>query len=554
MTRHSNALETETFRQGLTLPERLRLKVVSPSPRNIDNRIGRERLEIWRSWFNRDSTGAPAWGKFLAHQGLTEAQLKRLDGLANLNGKLPDWVVTFQHIRNYLERVEIKPRADLDVADNLARAATGWAIEKISSSKNWRMLSANAQLSVEESLVRRLARTARPAVNWELLAMGADRQFSRGLKRDGVPLQIFFLAPGIARQARRLLENYPALARLWAVQIGFWLSFVEDFLEHAKAFRDRGRIGKAIVSEMDVDLSDPHEGNRAVIRVRFGQNDEWFYKPRGGQHEKAWFDLLGWFNDNGFPLPFRILETRCKDRHCWMESVHSRACRNENELADFCFRLGALMCLMHVLRGVDFHPANVIACGDQPIVVDCETLFHPATRLPEYASAEEESLFRTGALAIVRRISGLTPKARFSNERVLENLENGFGMMNDSIRTDRSAAIHLKKWAKSLGRNASRLIHRPTAQYGQMLERSLVPSLLTSGLERSLFLHACCGDAIQTSRRASAEVKALENSDIPLFRGKPRVASFDLSRKTVDQSIVMMRQAFAAHHKGQVQR
>src|SRR5436305_753499 len=85
----------------------------------------------------------------------------------------------------------------------------------------------------------------------------------------------------------------------------------------------------------------------------------------------------------------------------WRVCVRDR--QNLKEAQDYCFRLGALICLIHSLRGVDFHPANIVDAGDQPIVIDCETLFHPATALPKYAGAEENSLKRTGFLSLVER-------------------------------------------------------------------------------------------------------------------------------------------------------
>jgi len=195
------------------------------------------------------------------------------------------------------------------------------------------------------------------------------------------------------------------------------------------------------------------------------------------------------------------------------------------------------------------HPGNIIASGNQPVVVDCETLLHPETFLPEEVRAEDDSIVRTGLLPAV---SGLTASTNLEPEEISESLRNGFRAMIEGLRTPRADA-RLREWAKACEKFPVRRIYRPTAHYYEMLERSLVPSLLRSGLQRSLFLHACCGRAKKRSRE-SEEVEALEDGDIPMFHGKPAVLSLDLSEAVFTDSILRIDRALGVHHKTQVQR
>lgn len=536
--------------RALTLEERLRLEVLPAESAKVDNHTEVEPLSIWRAWFNRGSGASDAWPKFLAENGLDERKLLRLRNIgAAMN--LPRWVETLHRLVRYLQSAIVDPDVRQSVSENMATPLVRFAWSELVTSCNaadLRALSAKGQLALRHSLLVRLVRSATPAVNWEILAAKAARNLSVGsAPRNEIDFLNYLFSAGVVMETRRFLANYPVLARLWAVQIEQWQQFVTDFLKEAIAFASRFRIGPgstaSIISSLAFDLSDPHGGNRTVVRVNFGEKCEWFYKPRSGLQERAWFKLLAWINKRGFPRPFQVVTVRNQDRQCWMESVPSRDCRNQKERVDFSFRLGALMCLIHVLRGVDFHPANIITSGDQPIIVDCETFLHPATFLPDYAREEEASVVRTGMLALLKNISTKTANMRRGKEELFERLIEGFRAMHHLLRLDRSALSHLKTWAKQLGEISSRKVYRPTAHYYQLLERSLAPSLLTSGLDRTLFLHAGCRDEGHSSRRADVEVKALEDADIPVFRRRPRRIEFDLTETTLEKSISMIRRA-----------
>ena len=529
--------------RGLTLEERLRLGAASRASGKIDNHNAIERLKIWRSWFDRDEAPTNGWKDFLAENNLTEKRLIALESRSYSKQKLPSWAITLDRVCRYLERASLEPNDKLSVSENLAATVVEFAWAELSGCANLQLLSGRADVALKQSLLRRLAWTAEQAVTWEMSVAKSAWRVSRDLEPER-DLQRYFFSSGVTKEALRLLKNYPALARLWAVQIEFWQRYVRDFLKHSASFVRSAGIrakGAPIISSIDVDLSDPHEGNRSVLRVNFGK--PWFYKPRPGWQERAWFELLGWINAHGFPRPFWILKVNSEDRHCWMESVQARPCRNEKEALLFCFRTGALMCLIHLLRGVDFHPENLIVAGPHPVVIDCETLLHPATSLPKYARAEDASIRRTGMLMLVKRIPVGILGRQGRGDRLLDELLGGFLAMHDFMRRDGPACGYLQRWARGLRKVAARNVYRPTAHYRALLNQSLTPSLLASGLERSLYLRACC-DGTNPSRRVRAEVAALQNADVPVFRRKPRGIRFDLSEKTLQQSISAIRAAF----------
>ena len=73
----------------------------------------------------------------------------------------------------------------------------------------------------------------------------------------------------------------------------------------------------------------------------------------------------------------------------------------------FYHRQGALLALLYVLDGTDMHYENLIAVGEQPVLVDVETLFHPShapagalSRDPAYR-ALLSSVYRTALLPLL---------------------------------------------------------------------------------------------------------------------------------------------------------
>src|SRR5262249_4562067 len=52
-------------------------------------------------------------------------------------------------------------------------------------------------------------------------------------------------------------------------------------------------------------------------------------------------------------------------------------CRTADEVRDFYRQQGAYLALLYVLEATDFDPADVIAAGGHPVLVDLDALFQP---------------------------------------------------------------------------------------------------------------------------------------------------------------------------------
>ena len=290
---------------------------------------------------------------------------------------VPGWVSVFQDLVENLRNSRTCYRPRLGIANNLAYPVMHYAWRKVGG---WEvgggrlLLSGEARRSLRQSLLKRLSFTAKNPAEWMWNVLRANSALlieSRG-EASEVLLRNAVFANGVEPLALRLLEDYPALARLWAVQVINWRCCISQFLERAITFAREylGLRTTRIVRKIETDLSDPHSENRSVMQVWFEDGSRWFYKPRSGDSEKAWFTLLGWLNEQNFSTQFALVKIISERDYCWMRAVQHRQCRSKKEATRYYFRAGALLFLVHWLRGVDFHAGNIIAHGTQPIIVD----------------------------------------------------------------------------------------------------------------------------------------------------------------------------------------
>jgi lantibiotic modifying enzyme len=298
------------------------------------------------------------------------------------------------------------------------------------------------------------------------------------------------------------------------------------------------------------------------MRVHFADDSLWYYKPRSGRQEFQWFNLLRLLNENGFQAPFKNVKVICSGAHCWMESISHRPCRSRRDVAIYYFRAGAILYLVHLLRGVDFHAGNIIAHASQPVLIDCETLSHPAVRISQKMTRKEEgSVLRTGMLpihdsliqhqddvsALGRRDLGshsvlLNGRLALANQFVEETVA-GFSAMHVLFRKMSTRSSRLQRIIDSFDQVNCRYIYRPTAQYSWMRKHSLSPSILTNGFDRSLFLHALCRDGLTPQRFVEKEVQSLERGDIPVLYGRASRSRQCLPDKVMTQSISLLRKS-----------
>jgi hypothetical protein len=203
----------------------------------------------------------------------------------------------------------------------------------------------------------------------------------------------------------RLLAGYPVLARMLAQTSLDAAAATAELVTRYRADRPELAAGlldgrdPGALTGVELGLGDAHQGNRSVAILSFASGARVVYKPRPLEQHALLDDLTGWFAGLLPALRLRTPRTLRRNGYGWLEFVPHRWCETLDEAGVFYRRQGALLALLYAVDGADMHYENLIACGDQPVLVDAETLLH--TGLPMPSTAGHDPAIDSAALAAV---------------------------------------------------------------------------------------------------------------------------------------------------------
>lgn len=201
---------------------------------------------------------------------------------------------------------------------------------------------------------------------------------------------------------RYFMDKYPMLIRRQRERMGLitaaWVSFAERLTSDRELIAAHFRIPLIDLCVTDVKCAagESHNGAQTVIIVSFGEQRRLVYKPRSLSAEVAFQTYLAWINEICPSAGLRILQCLDRGEYGWMEFVANEAASSPREISSYYYRYGALIAAYNSLQGTDLHYENMIACRDQPMLIDLETIFHPA-----HLSALEGDESATGVMDIV---------------------------------------------------------------------------------------------------------------------------------------------------------
>lgn len=550
------------------------------------------RLAGWRARF--DTCGAGLFDRWLADSGLDEQLLLRLlaESPASLASRLPRpwWAEAVERaVRadDSANPATVDPSHDPDPTDwrdaftrplrPLIADTVDWLIERSRSlipAAQVDLTSVIAGFTVD--LGRDLARLAARTLVVELRARrdagrlpGADsrERFAAFIRQMSQPAEL-----------ADLLHRYPVLARLLAQAGRFRAEALLELLTRYSA--DHATIAKTIFSGADPgpvrhvgEVGDPHRQGRAVQLLDFAGGNRVVYKPRTVEPQLRLNELVQWMNNSVAGLDLRTPAVVAGAGYGWVEYIANDELKDPAQAARFHHRLGALLALLHAVGATDMHYENVIACGEQPVVVDPETIFHPfltpVTRITDPAArALATSVARVALLPSIEvgeegvtDISGLghDPAASSPHSRVdwadpctdqmrlvrrpvdatgshnrarlggvavdpvayRDVLCRGFRQGYDVITRDRTTFGELLRRSMDL---EVRAVLRPTRGYTTLLEESTHPGLLTDGMYRDEAFSVLWTQQPTSPlhwRAAAHEARDLWQGDVPLFTSRP---------------------------------
>lgn len=382
--------------------------------------------------------------------------------------------------------------------------------------------------------------------------------------------------------AARLLSKYPVLARQLHLAVEQWESasfelisrYASDARMLSERFGDDGALGA--LTGLVLDAGDPHRDGRTVAFLDFDSGQRVVYKPRSMAVDTAFATLLAWLDARGFSPKLRSPVCLDRGRYGWAEFIERRDCACRAEIARFYESQGALLGLLHALCGTDFHHENLIACGQDPVPVDLETLMVPDVSrlglggslsppgseihatvmnvglLPERlwqgrdgggvdmsglgADGEDSALVPslgleaagTDSMRLVRKPTKVPPGRHLPRLDGLpapvtefrDCFERGFAAAYNFLATHRDALLAPDGPITTFSGAETRIILRPTYYYALILMDGFHPRFLADGLDRDLFFDRLWGHAPLRQlapRLIEAERRALWRNDIPCF-------------------------------------
>ncbi|MGB7443293.1 MAG: type 2 lanthipeptide synthetase LanM family protein [Coleofasciculaceae cyanobacterium] len=322
-----------------------------------------------------------------------------------------------------------------------------------------KLLSEPAYLSLEKSLLQRLANITAKTLDYEF-------SHSRPLGKNLLNLLIQ-TSQGVASKEQyqkfvdKLLadgllsffQKYPVLARLISISIDFWVESTGEFLERLEAdlpaiqeiftedlpkraeYSNLSELGK--VKEIQASLSDYHNQGRSVISLTFTSGLKLIYKPKNLSLEVTYCQLLDWFNQQftsqanqgieATNLLFKVLKVLNRGSYGWVEYVEQKPCEDEEAAQRFYQRAGMLLCLLYLLGTSDCHYENLIASGEHLVLIDMETVMH------HQAKAMEEFLPQTATSVATNHLfdsvlsTGMLPMWDFSADQSIAFDLSGLG-------------------------------------------------------------------------------------------------------------------------------
>jgi lantibiotic modifying enzyme len=421
----------------------------------------------------------------------------------------------------------------------------GWkGFEKQDNTGLLTLLSSKAKANLKRNLQSTLERITRPSFELEWMSFTlAVRSLGFPNRENPALTARMFLRENPDDRLGLLFKKFPALAYLWTLATVQWRDHVLELLGRIR--KDRAALSKAFfkqgvpnqIMDLRLGLSDPHHGGRSVSLIVFNRDNRVIYKPRSGQNELAWFSFLGWMNQNGFQPKLRLLRVLVRKDYCWMEFAGACPCSNGAAVRRFYERLGGLIAAAYLLKAVDCHRENLIAAGEDPLLVDTDALWHvsPVTK----AQSVGDVLYGTGFFpnakrrSLRSRSSVLGPASRGDHlphlgcrsippGRYGDAIMSGFHRAWRCVLGNPARRTAFRCRVESIRARKRRWIYRATTEYGAILRASVRPAVLHSAAERGALVSELSRRSAVSKSVVQAEINALCDLDIPYFTRRTR--------------------------------
>ncbi len=389
--------------------------------------------------------------------------------------------------------------------------------------------------------------------------------------------------------AAELLQKYTILKTQLSIKIA---QYIDAYLEFfSRLNQDIETVYKTFLNgqyrfklkRVKAD-GDRHNHGRCVMTLEFSlgnRTKKLIYKPRSVEIEVAYQAMLVWFNQHLRTMNLKTLTVAPKKNYGWVEFIDYRGCQKNTEIQRFYERMGILMGILYLLAGTDIHSENVIAHGEQPVVIDLECLFTPfylkeeisgasagdkrpnkaperftvlnTLFLPQRTLADENyGGFETSPLAAqggektpyhvmewkkegtdqmhLVRVKKRMPKnanlptlrgKRLQPEKYEKNVLSGFNRIYQIIMKNKRFFLSPRSPLMAFKHHETRVLLRSTSEYAKLLIESYYPLFLFDPQKRDehfSWLIKKYGGKLNAVVRS--ELKSIKTENIPLFKSQ----------------------------------
>ncbi|MEI6622276.1 MAG: type 2 lanthipeptide synthetase LanM, partial [Actinomycetes bacterium] len=613
---HSGVTQTErerrdslVHRHGGDWTARLRLAVHALPLRNPPAETTEE-LSRWQAAV--DPVGRDSFARRLARDGLGDDQaLVVVSPFAKSSGRQPTWWPQYRDLikafddhrvqaataEDWLQQMaqELPDQAESYVpfAHLLWPAVVGaWVRFEDEHASLADGVAPSARDDLRRSLLARLSTVAAPTLSqvmWESAPFGQRFLAHRGSVPDNPPRTRYaaFCRAQADDGLTAVLTRFPVLGSLLGQVVGQWCAATAELLARLEQDRDalEDRLGIPAarpLSQVSGATGDTHNDGRSVCILGFGDLRV-AYKPRSVALEDLYFRqvaaLIGLTPHD--PLRAAAVLACCDagGTYGYMEYITGQPCTTDAELREFYRNAGRTLALLHALAATDCHHENLIAVGNQLVLVDAETLLDTgapnAAQLSasvdgDTSTANPASVLRVGMLptwlwlegrrtaldisalgvgagsaepvegrgwrainsdlmargSVTARIGHPTSLPTVNGSACLltehvEDLADGFTQAYRLLIANRE--VLLANWREHAVALERRIVTRPTYVYASLLGASVEPAALESATARGLVLErltrAYLNDEGETTwPMVAAEQDALDRLDIPYFK------------------------------------
>jgi type 2 lantibiotic biosynthesis protein LanM len=152
------------------------------------------------------------------------------------------------------------------------------------------------------------------------------------------------------------------------------------------------------------------------------------YKPRSMTLDLRYVELVEWLNGHGLTPCHQLPRILDRGDYGWMEFVRPAPVADAEGVSAYYRRAGALVCLGYVLGSGDLHAENLVAVGDQPVVIDLETMLCPPMQNGQSMTPTATQM----SISVLRSL--LLPFWNVGSDGVVFFHGGGLGLQNPKLR------------------------------------------------------------------------------------------------------------------------